>query len=99
MCLEPEPKFGFAAPWSRSRKKYFWLRNTDFQKVFLTICVAVRIGARISWSRDRKRVEIRIWIQEARKTCKKDLCFEKINVLFGGLGEAFPRYRKSSMES
>ncbi len=26
--LEPEPKFGFVAPWSLSRKKYFRLRNT-----------------------------------------------------------------------
>jgi hypothetical protein len=26
--LEPEPQFGFAAPRSRSRKKYFRLRNT-----------------------------------------------------------------------
>jgi hypothetical protein len=26
---EPELKFGFAAPWSRSRKEYFRLRNTD----------------------------------------------------------------------
>jgi hypothetical protein len=28
--LEPEPEFGFAAPRSRSRKKYFRPRNTGF---------------------------------------------------------------------
>jgi hypothetical protein len=30
--LELEPKFGFAAPWSRSRQKYFRLRNTVWNK-------------------------------------------------------------------
>ncbi len=30
--LEPEPQFGFAAPRSRNRNKYFRLRNTGYHR-------------------------------------------------------------------
>jgi hypothetical protein len=38
--LDPEPKFGFAVPWSRSRKKYFLLSNTGYTVNWAEACSA-----------------------------------------------------------